>query len=546
MATIHRSVPTASRARAAASGPSEWDSMLHVLDALPGYVLLVDDQHHIILANKAALARVGRPPSEVLGRYCPRVMHGLDGPFPGCPVEQAAAKGAAAEVEYHDEKTGRWLVSGAYPTSIVSPTGRRVFLHTTRDVTELRTAQERVAMELEERTALFELLEASLADSPLDDYLDRSLRLLTSLPWLRVEDRGAIFIVGDEPDVLVMHAQRRLSEFLLHECARVRFGHCLCGRAAETGEPVTAADLDARHETTYEGIHNHGHTCIPLRSPGSGVLGVLNLYVGAGHVADQREIAFLSAAANVLAATVERKRAEARVRDYQHNLESLVAQRTAQLAESNQKRQSLIELAVMHDFGTPMTVLSTGIDILENDKSLTPNQRRLVEMMARNLATLNGARSSMLDVIGLGSGSIVIKPERLDASELLANAATDAAPLLAAREAMLETVPTTAEVVGDTTWLRRAVLSLILAVCKYAANGARVRLRADSNDGGLTVTVTDTSAAGAGEMRWASGLELALVHAVAEAHGGSAGHRTGPGGAPEGYITIPATAQTNN
>ena len=543
MSTITRSAVIDSRERPVSIGPSEWDGIVHVLDAMPGYVLLVDDRHHIILANRTVYEGSGLTPGQLLGRYCPKAIHGLDAPFAGCPVEQAVEKNAAVELEFQDPRSGRWMLSGAYPTGMKTPSGHRVFLHSTRDVTEMKQAREQISRELVERTALFALLEESLSGKTMDEFLQASLLQLVSLPWLKLAERGSIFLVGDVPDVLVMHAQHRLSEHLLTECARVPFGHCLCGRAAATGESVHSDCLDERHEIRFDGIKEHGHYCLPLVSPGSGVLGVLNLYTPAGHASDAVEIKFLQAAANVLAATVQRKRAEERVHDYQHNLESLVAQRTSQLIESNQQRQSLIELAVMHDFGTPMTVLSTGIEILEGDESLSPKQRRLVEMMARNLASLSGARSSMLDVTGLGSGSIVIKPERLEASELLANAETDAAPLLAAREAVLETVPTTAEVVGDAAWLRRAVLSLILAVCKYAANGAHVRVRADSEGGGLTVSVTDEAAKGAGELRWATGLELALVHAVAEAHGGSAGHRTGPEGAPEGYITIPAPAQ---
>jgi PAS domain-containing protein len=69
--------------RAPAIGPSEWNSIIHVLDALPGYALLIDDEHRIVLANRAALDQAGRTPAQVLGAYCPKVMHGLAGPFPG-------------------------------------------------------------------------------------------------------------------------------------------------------------------------------------------------------------------------------------------------------------------------------------------------------------------------------------------------------------------------------------------------------------------------------------------------------------------------------
>ncbi|MFW6181547.1 MAG: hypothetical protein ACOC8N_07350 [Spirochaetota bacterium] len=61
-----------------------------ILDAYPEYVMLVDSEHRILLANHACLRFLDQDMSRLAGRYCPQAVHGLDRPVAGCPVEEAA------------------------------------------------------------------------------------------------------------------------------------------------------------------------------------------------------------------------------------------------------------------------------------------------------------------------------------------------------------------------------------------------------------------------------------------------------------------------
>lgn len=118
--------------------------ILEILDALPFYVLLVDADHHIVLANKAVSEHLGVDPEDIVGKYCPKVVHGLDGPFPGCPLEEAVEKGHAIEQEFFDTETGRWMDSAIYPTNYRMQDGRAVFFRTARDITERKQMQDRL------------------------------------------------------------------------------------------------------------------------------------------------------------------------------------------------------------------------------------------------------------------------------------------------------------------------------------------------------------------------------------------------------------------
>ena len=109
--------------------------------------------------------------------------------------------------------------------------------------------------------------------------------------------------------MLIMMASKDLPAQLLKECSRIPFGRCLCGKAALTQDPQFADCVDDRHDIAYEGMGPHGHYCIPIISAGE-VLGVMNLYLKAGHRRDAGECNFLKAFTNVLAGIIQRKRAE--------------------------------------------------------------------------------------------------------------------------------------------------------------------------------------------------------------------------------------------
>lgn len=117
--------------------------IITILDALPFYVMLIDESHHILLANKAVRDQLQVSPEEILGQYCPQAIHGLKGPFPGCPLEEAVAAGKGAERELYDKRNGRWVNSAVYPTGLKTQGGKDVFYHMTFDITDRKKAEER-------------------------------------------------------------------------------------------------------------------------------------------------------------------------------------------------------------------------------------------------------------------------------------------------------------------------------------------------------------------------------------------------------------------
>jgi DNA-binding CsgD family transcriptional regulator/putative methionine-R-sulfoxide reductase with GAF domain len=170
---------------------------------------------------------------------------------------------------------------------------------------KFQQAMEEINRSYQIQTILNKLLHISLENFGLEAMLEQFIDEITSISWLALESKGAIFLVGEEAEMLEMKAYRALSSKLLKMCARVPFGKCLCGRAAMLGETQFADCIDERHEYGYNGISAHGHYCVPIISGKNEVLGVITLYVKEEHPRDQREENFLSAVADTLAGIIE-------------------------------------------------------------------------------------------------------------------------------------------------------------------------------------------------------------------------------------------------
>lgn len=204
-----------------------------------------------------------------------------------------------------------------------------------RDVSEQKRAQLAIKRGYQIQTILNKLLHLSLEDLTLTETLELFIYHITSFPWLELDARGAIFLVGDKPGVLELKAHRGLHDDLLTICAEVPFGRCLCGRCAISEEIVFVDSIDDKHDNSYEGITPHGHYCVPILSVNRRLVGVFTLYVQHGTFRDKKIEETLEAVASVVAGVIQRKRAEEQLQNSRDGLELRVQERTAELKEAN-------------------------------------------------------------------------------------------------------------------------------------------------------------------------------------------------------------------
>ena len=119
-------------------------SILGIIDALPFYVLLVDEDHRIVLANRAVQLKLGKKSNDIIGEYCPKVIHGINEPWYACPLEEAVEKDKAVEREAFDHESGRWINSAIYPIRGFTQNGRRIFFHMVVDITDRKQYEEQL------------------------------------------------------------------------------------------------------------------------------------------------------------------------------------------------------------------------------------------------------------------------------------------------------------------------------------------------------------------------------------------------------------------
>ena len=98
-----------------------------IINALPFYVMIVDADHNILETNEAVFNHLGVKREDVVGKYCPRIIHGMDHPFEGCPLEEAVGKNQTVERELWDEKSGRWVRSSIFPIKNPNRDGKNIF-----------------------------------------------------------------------------------------------------------------------------------------------------------------------------------------------------------------------------------------------------------------------------------------------------------------------------------------------------------------------------------------------------------------------------------
>ena len=178
-----------------------------------------------------------------------------------------------------------------------------------RSMNSHKPAKDELQRNYDKETVINTLLRYSLEDMPIETLLERTLKLILSIPWLTLKKQGCIFLVEDDSKMLTMKAQSRLARPIKEACANLPFGICHCGRAALTQEIQFADCLDETHDIQYDGIMPHGHYCVPILFKNE-TLGVINLYIREGHHREQREVEFLVAVANTLAGIIRRKQLE--------------------------------------------------------------------------------------------------------------------------------------------------------------------------------------------------------------------------------------------
>ncbi|MFZ5775143.1 MAG: EAL domain-containing protein [Thermodesulfobacteriota bacterium] len=304
-----------------------------LLDAMPDIVCFKDGEGRWLEANQADLDLFqligvdyrGKTDAE-LAAFSPFFREA----FLSCQQsdETAWQKGTLARSEESiPQPEGGFTTLDLYKIPLFHENGQRKGLVVLgRDITSHKLSQEGLEQVRQQQTIIEQLLRLSFSEADLNAQLACGLEIIVTLPWLPLLAKGGIFLLDPlEPDTLRLVAQKDMDHTQRGQCATVRFGQCLCGRAAQERSFIFAAH---HPDCPAPNAPDHAHYIIPLLQ-GQRLLGILMLYAEAGHPASPAVQRFLETVANTLALLIERHQAVERLRTSEANLSK--AQQIAQL-----------------------------------------------------------------------------------------------------------------------------------------------------------------------------------------------------------------------
>ncbi len=281
-------------------------------------------------------------------------------------------------------------------------------------------------------------------------------------------------------------------------------------------------------------------------------------------------------------------RANTEIKRINEHLETLVAERTQELAAANEELRSQAEelqcqaaeleeaadslaasneararflRAVNHELRSPLGTIIGASDLLAIDHAgeLSADQRRQAEMIGAAARHLLALAESVLDLSRIDAGVLELAVERIDAVAL-ADACADAASTAAADKGLelIRVLPDTAlPMTSDPVRLRQILTNLLDNAVKYTPSGTITLAVAEARPGTVTFSVRDTGPgipcgeaeavfeefyrrADGRSVAAGAGLGLAIARGLAQALGGELALRSAEGEGCTFTLTLPA------
>ncbi len=220
------------------------------------------------------------------------------------------------------------------------------------------------------------------------------------------------------------------------------------------------------------------------------------------------------------------------------------------LQELEKQRDDLTHM-IVHDLRTPLASVIAGMQTMEMVGDLNEDQQEMAGIAISGGETLLGMINDLLDVEKLESGLMQLEYSTLDASELIAGAASQVASLCEGKKLTLlrEIAPGLPPFQGDESKLRRVLVNLLGNAIKFTPSGGTLTAAAKlgEDEGSLVFSVSDTGEGippeaferifekfGQVESRqggrmMSTGLGLTFCKLAIEAHGGHIGVESVPG-----------------
>jgi signal transduction histidine kinase len=195
------------------------------------------------------------------------------------------------------------------------------------------------------------------------------------------------------------------------------------------------------------------------------------------------------------------------MREHNTRLEQAVGDATRELREANRAlATSNLELLetdrmrdkfvanVTHDLRTPLTAIKGAAENLLDGiaGALSGDQREYVDIVRDHATRLTRTVNELLEVARLQGGQVELRPEPIDAYDVVAEVAAGLLPIARERRVELEVRGGEARVTADREKLRRAVENLVSNAIKFTDDGGHVTVEVSRARDAVEVAVRDT------------------------------------------------------
>jgi PAS domain S-box-containing protein len=338
--------------------------------------------------------------------------------------------------------------------------GTLYFSAVVRDISERMATEERNERILQSQIAISTLLKTSMKPLSLSELLQEALETILFVPWLSTESKGAIFLLDEEKNRLFLRASNGLQDHIMSSCSSIEIGHCLCGLAAQHQKIIFKSHVDTEHTVPIPAPDDHGHYCLPIIFNDK-LLGVLNVYVPAGHPEIQEEKEFLKAISNTLAGVITRKVGEQDLK---------AAKEAAEIA--NQAKSDFLA-TISHEIRTPLNGIM-GMTELLMEKHLSSKKQFYVEMIKTSGESLLRVINDVLDLSKIEAGEINLeeiifdlRDTRRELRDLFGELATKKG--IRFRTRISQNVPKF--VIGDQHRVHQILINLLSNAMKFTERG---------------------------------------------------------------------------
>ena len=186
------------------------------------------------------------------------------------------------------------------------------------------------------RSIINALLQVSLREDDVDNFLAKALELFFSMETLRIEKKGAIFLYDRESGNLVLRAQVNLSPDQLSSIMSLPANRYLTEEALANDAIFQSYQAPGRFHQHQPDAEPHGHYYVPIKTS-SRNYGVIILYLDQDLPRDTEDINFFTAVADICAGALERMYYSQKILDDQQTLEQKVAAQTLELSMEKER-----------------------------------------------------------------------------------------------------------------------------------------------------------------------------------------------------------------